>query len=640
MTFLKNTLTLLFGSVLAITTNAQNPSSPFQAVRLNDGNPIISSDMFVGNPTEGDNINGPSMIRVPDWIEPGDRADPSAQYYLYFGNHDGAYIRMAWAADIEGPYTLYNDFGTPGDRGVLDNVSIVNGEPNNGDILLDNGIRIENNHLASPDVVVDNVNERIILYFHSGSSYFVDGEEVDDQVSWVSTSPNGLEFYDNIEPVHLGSSYFKVFEHDNLLHAFSNGAILNRARSISEPWAPLANQDFTEQLWERHPVHIFNEAIEEPSGELRIRHTGVHVSGDSLQVFYSRRGEFQERIQLSIIDLSVSDWEDWEITPTNADGFLDPIEILTPNPGWEGGQHLLANSEASDAVDVNQLRDPDVFLDTDGLLYLIYTGNGEDALGIARLDTAPTTDASITAIEDAYIRETSSNNFGDLENLRISAGENPDDNRTIYMKFDLTNITQISQAIVRVYANTAETGGAPVTIYETTSDWDQDSLTSENAPALGDLITTTYISDEAEFYDWNITEYAQANIGQEISVAFDIAPSNDVQHRFGSIEEGLNPGQLLLNTSDIILNTQENILENNLSLYPNPARGQIQLNYSGAQALNNLVITDVLGKRVQEMSLNDFNGTQTIDVSKLQSGLYFFSVTSEQNTSTMRVIIK
>ena len=40
------------------------------------------------------------------------------------------------------------------------------------------------------------------------------------------------------------------------------------------------------------------------------------------------------------------------------------------------------------------------------------------------------------------------------------------------MKFDLTNITQISQAIVRVYTNTAETGGAPVTIYETTSDWE------------------------------------------------------------------------------------------------------------------------------------------------------------------------
>ena len=83
-----------------------------------------------------------------------------------------------------------------------------------------------------------------------------------------------------------------------------------------------------------------------------------------------------------------------------------------------------------------------------------------------------------------------------------------------------------------------------------------------------------------------------------------------------------------------------NSLENNLSLYPNPAQGQIQLNYAGSQALNSLVITDVLGKRVQEMSLKDFNGTQTIDVSRLQSGLYFFSVTSEQNTSTMRVIIK
>ena len=89
-----------------------------------------------------------------------------------------------------------------------------------------------------------------------------------------------------------------------------------------------------------------------------------------------------------------------------------------------------------------------------------------------------------------------------------------------------------------------------------------------------------------------------------------------------------------------VLSTQENSLENNLSLYPNPAQGQIQLNYAGSQALNSLVITDVLGKRVQEMSLNDFSGTQTIDVSRLQTGLYFFSVTSEQNTTTMRVIIK
>lgn len=38
--------------------------------------------------------------------------------------------------------------------------------------------------------------------------------------------------------------------------------------------------------------------------------------------------------------------------------------------------------------DVNRLRDPGIFEDSDGSLYLIYSGRGEDAVGIARLASA------------------------------------------------------------------------------------------------------------------------------------------------------------------------------------------------------------------------------------------------------------
>jgi hypothetical protein len=37
---------------------------------------------------------------------------------------------------------------------------------------------------------------------------------------------------------------------------------------------------------------------------------------------------------------------------------------------------------------VNQLRDPYIFEDTDGKLYLVYTGRGENALGLAQVDIA------------------------------------------------------------------------------------------------------------------------------------------------------------------------------------------------------------------------------------------------------------
>ena len=50
------------------------------------------------DPTIGVNIQGPSMILVPDWI--GD-------YYLYFADHKGSYIRLAYADHPEGPWRVH-----------------------------------------------------------------------------------------------------------------------------------------------------------------------------------------------------------------------------------------------------------------------------------------------------------------------------------------------------------------------------------------------------------------------------------------------------------------------------------------------------------------------------------------------------
>ena len=514
------TVLVLFTCTLGF---SQNPI--YQVKRLNNGNPIIEPSMF-NNPDDGENINGPSLIRIPDWIPTNRRANPSAQYYLYFAHHGGDYIRMAWAQDIEGPYTLYNDFTNRGDRGVLDN--------NREDIFLDNHIRIEENHLASPDVIVDNENQRIIMYFHSGSSFFVNGDEQNRQVSWVSTSPYGLEFYDGIESVQFGTSYFRLFNYDNELYALDNGARVNRALDADNPWDAPNGHDFRDQLWDRNPNHVFQDNISLPSSELRVRHTGVRVVGNQLHAFYSRRGEFQERIQLSTVDLR-GDWRDWDPSP--------PIELITPNPGWEGGHRQLRNSETSAGINVNQLRDPDFFEDEDGQMYIVYTGNGEGGLGIAKLYETPTVNNTLTAIEDSHIRENSNINFGSLNTLRTSRGSNSSDNRTIYMKFDLSRISDVSHAVVRLFASSSSEG--PITVYETSNNWEENSLTANNAPALGQAITTTYLSNDDQFYDWNITDYAQENEGSIISIAFNIGPSNNANYEFGSIQ-GSNAGQLLL----------------------------------------------------------------------------------------------
>jgi hypothetical protein len=77
---------------------AAGESSGIRVERLG-GNPIIVPAMLPG--TDGNNINGPSLIRVPAWIK-----NPLGRYYLYFAHHEGKYIRLAYADELAGAWTV------------------------------------------------------------------------------------------------------------------------------------------------------------------------------------------------------------------------------------------------------------------------------------------------------------------------------------------------------------------------------------------------------------------------------------------------------------------------------------------------------------------------------------------------------
>jgi len=69
-----------------------------KATRLLD-HPIIGPDL---DSSIGVNIQGPSLIKVPHWIE-----DPLGKYYLYFADHKGTYIRLAYTDDLSGPWRVH-----------------------------------------------------------------------------------------------------------------------------------------------------------------------------------------------------------------------------------------------------------------------------------------------------------------------------------------------------------------------------------------------------------------------------------------------------------------------------------------------------------------------------------------------------
>lgn len=82
------------------------PTTSFEVTRFIDS-PIITIDLDESLKAEADsfgyvNINGPSLIRVPEWVQ-----NPLGQFYLYFAHHKGESIRMAYADTLAGPWTLY-----------------------------------------------------------------------------------------------------------------------------------------------------------------------------------------------------------------------------------------------------------------------------------------------------------------------------------------------------------------------------------------------------------------------------------------------------------------------------------------------------------------------------------------------------
>ena len=218
-------------------------------VRRFPTNPIICPHM---DERMGANINGPSLIRVPDWIE-----NPLGAYYLYFGHHKGKYIRLAYADSLGGPWKMYTA----------------------GTIQLEESYC--NGHIASPDVHIDNANQEMRMYYHGP----VSGK---DQISRVAISKDGVQFV--CYPEILGVSYFRVFEWDDDYYALGMPGKFYRSKDG------------------------FTNFVEGPTRFTRnMRHTAVKVQGDTLSVFYSNAFDCPERIMCAEIELK-GDWSEWQET--------------------------------------------------------------------------------------------------------------------------------------------------------------------------------------------------------------------------------------------------------------------------------------------------------------------------------------
>lgn len=309
--------------------------------------PIITPSL---HPSIGENIQGPSLIRVPDWVE-----NRLGTYYLYFADHKGRYIRLAYADDLLGPWQIHpagslqideSHFLTEPPEVSPSELEQLRSRRPAGDSSISHDLLTEvtTPHIASPDVHVDDANRRIVMYFHGL-------EGVARQVSRVATSPDGIRF--QTRPEILGRTYMRVFDHAGQTYAMSMPGQFYRANtplSGFEPGPRLFNRD--------------------------MRHAGLLTRGQTMFVFWTQVGDVPERIFVSRVDLS-GDWMSWSET--------DPVEVLRPVHAWEGADAPLEPSVRSTAYGhVNQLRDPAIF-EEDGRVFLLYAVAGESGIAIAEV---------------------------------------------------------------------------------------------------------------------------------------------------------------------------------------------------------------------------------------------------------------
>jgi hypothetical protein len=88
-----------------------------------------------------------------------------------------------------------------------------------------------------------------------------------------------------------------------------------------------------------------------------------------------------------------------------------------------------------------------------------------------------------------------------------------------------------------------------------------------------------------------------------------------------------------------ITNTNDPLkMSSDFTMYPNPAKSQVNINIENLVGTSNMIVTDLYGKVVKSQTLS--MGNNEIDVSRLSGGIYFVSVNTSEGKTTKKLIIK
>lgn len=271
-------------------------------------------------PGTWENINGPCVVEVPN--------SPLGRYHLYYANHIGKEIRLAYTNDIEGHWTLHH---TP--------VLKLEDTPCDG-------------HIASPDVIVRS-ETKLLMRFH--------GPYMDKQQTLMAISnDSGVTFEFAPKEDIIPTFYFKylTIPDTGVYGIAKNGNLggeiwqLEYVGGHIDPFEWVKIKDIIPNMRHAHAVYNENDGL--------------------IDVYYTRIGDAPESICLA------------KFTFPEFQMVYDSV-IYWPQYPWEGVGQLIEKSSKGGVFGLHhQLRDPFYFKCETGE-YLFYAAGGEHCIGMLKM---------------------------------------------------------------------------------------------------------------------------------------------------------------------------------------------------------------------------------------------------------------
>ncbi|PQJ82711.1 hypothetical protein BTO16_09035 [Polaribacter glomeratus] len=260
-------------------------------------------------------------------------------------------------------------------------------------------------------------------------------------------------------------------------------------------------------------------------------------------------------------------------------------------------------------------------------------------------------DIDVIVLEDTHVQGGSQADIvqnGNLLRVRKTTGEGS--TRKTWLKFDLSNYSKVSNVFLNLSGNNNQTEFT-VSVFEGSDDWGEKTLTWNNEPTKGALISTfnspvTGSSAYNLIENIDITSYVQAQLNGDkiITLVIEGTTDDDVQLRITNSEDARinNPAPFLkVMSTTLSVNDNNNDIKG-FTAFPNPVNSTngYRLELFSPTGIDNIQVFSLVGREIKSINKIKAN-TYSLDFSDINSsGIYLVKAQDNKGATTFRKIIK